>query len=1667
MRGATFGLVAASAIFGCASTAHAFHADALSHRDTLEDGAGLELLATHGFIAEPSGYRANGANARLVSRCLSLPQPSGAQLTAWSFLDLNLRDLGAAIATVAVEDCAGVPLIGPSPLSEGCNSLDLSGLDAIARPNLRLVVQVSGPGPLVDDWAVHGRSSGLSILSVVPSDPEVDSGGTISFAAALSASGLALESAEVHFDLQAINDLGDNNDDGLATDAEEDYGDGLRSYRPLTFVSAGAGPSGEAPATPLAGADSGAIAWDLQDLPAGWAGALSFTLAVPRGYVDGKTVAARAELTLGARSACGIYDNRHTFSVTSPTVTVRSVDGSFLETGSDTSFVGPGAQGIQLLSYWRNSVAAWSNPSDREGVDFLISSVGDCTPTFAEHEVLEDGDWPINALVVPPGPAGTAFGTFSFHADRLSYQDSLAGLLRVRFNVPSSCPAGSEVRFLVEASGVRPTWSDSQEVRFLVEESYCRGVERRGERLMSGGDTNYSPFPGWPERYVAGGSLRAGEWFMYNLVGGLWDSRTHSVGLAHSYGLATITPGLTFHGVRAQADSLFADRLYKDCSGGAPIPGSVGFVHGQDPPHPAWRPVALDFDGAPFDRPHDPADPRAVVGPGCRLLLVKDGDSPPWQGPDFGFFNADGIFRVCDGNFSCNEPNDGAVLSLLPTVVYTHERSSSPGGVDHDCGATPGIDYFKETRAWPRIYALPRTGSIEAGSVLEVDLVPENDNRASAAPLARYGLDLGGLRDAVELEQVTGLVITDGFLAPSPDQNGPGSLCDPAAIVFVPPDAATCLGAGPGSAACYAHFQLPDGCQPPNGWGLNVAADAEHDDYRPIFNLRLRLPIRRTLRPGQALPLVAEVRQTTSELLGPDNGVAPDRWSPDNYRAEVQVEIVGNPSLGVRASGPSAWPLGGTFVDVVEVENRANVALDGAYVVIWLPRAGQNGSSFTPTYGPAYLERGAAFVNLEIGDQPSCWSDPLGSTWVSAPLGPSARSGYASESAPIPPEARCLRVTAVGELLPAARLLAAISLQVPNDPNFAEGHLRLRAAAGLYNPQGGPNLAPVESTDADTVVRSQLVVNVEKSGAPDPSRPGWVRWRVVAHNVSGVPVVDLPMQDNLPPGLTFRGLAAPLVSGQSCLTVDCAPSSTLPGGDGGVVAWRVALEPDDGDPSGGPDQSELSLWTEIGPGQPPGQAVENCAEARPPPPGIGNLACASVNASPLVVSKGVEVTPDRGGAPPVVIEGQGQLHYRIQVESRAVAPHYLRIFDRLPQGTRYLQGSLRIDGATASDTLLSGDTLDLSYPGPVTPGQQVTVELSVQLLAGAPLGVISNVAYAQSCEVAAVASTCGLAVPSPPASAMVERDDEDPDGDGLDNHEEGEEGTDPNDPDTDNDGLNDGEEVDLGTDPLDADTDDDGIADGEEVDPGEDGYITDPLDPDSDDDGLLDGVETGADPVPGGNSDGNGTPYEGTNPGFRPDLDPNTRTNPVDPDTDGGGVPDGEEDADHDGEQDPDERDPNDPSDDIPAQCGDGDLDPGETCDDGNHLAGDGCAADCQVEPGWSCQGAPSVCVDGVADPDGDGVPNGQDNCDLVPNRDQGDADGDGLGNLCDPDWVDPALNPGDGSANLAEGCRCSTGQVEGRLGLGPWGLIGLVWLMRRRRSPLGPLRHDLVDPQP
>ncbi|MBZ5711117.1 DUF4215 domain-containing protein [Nannocystis pusilla] len=92
--------------------------------------------------------------------------------------------------------------------------------------------------------------------------------------------------------------------------------------------------------------------------------------------------------------------------------------------------------------------------------------------------------------------------------------------------------------------------------------------------------------------------------------------------------------------------------------------------------------------------------------------------------------------------------------------------------------------------------------------------------------------------------------------------------------------------------------------------------------------------------------------------------------------------------------------------------------------------------------------------------------------------------------------------------------------------------------------------------------------------------------------------------------------------------------------------------------------------------------------------------------------------------------------------------------------------------------------------------------------------------------------------------------------------------------------------------------------------------------------------------------------------------------------------------------------------------CGDGDLNPGEQCDDGNDVAGDGCENNCTTTPGKKCG-------DGTKDPDED--------CD-----DGNNIDGDGCEANCrlpvTMECGDGELNPGeqcdDGNTMSGDGCE-------------------------------------------
>ncbi len=120
---------------------------------------------------------------------------------------------------------------------------------------------------------------------------------------------------------------------------------------------------------------------------------------------------------------------------------------------------------------------------------------------------------------------------------------------------------------------------------------------------------------------------------------------------------------------------------------------------------------------------------------------------------------------------------------------------------------------------------------------------------------------------------------------------------------------------------------------------------------------------------------------------------------------------------------------------------------------------------------------------------------------------------------------------------------------------------------------------------------------------------------------------------------------------------------------------------------------------------------------------------------------------------------------------------------------------------------------------------------------------------------------------------------------------------------------------------------------------------------------------------------------------------------PEPPEVDAGIELDGSVDADIDAARRPDAG--RDASVDAPAAppCGNGRLDEGEACDDGNIVAHDGCSSSCAVERGWTCDGEPSVCEATC----GDGLlAEGAEVCD-----DHNTDDHDGCSSLCvvEPGW--------------------------------------------------------------
>lgn len=101
-----------------------------------------------------------------------------------------------------------------------------------------------------------------------------------------------------------------------------------------------------------------------------------------------------------------------------------------------------------------------------------------------------------------------------------------------------------------------------------------------------------------------------------------------------------------------------------------------------------------------------------------------------------------------------------------------------------------------------------------------------------------------------------------------------------------------------------------------------------------------------------------------------------------------------------------------------------------------------------------------------------------------------------------------------------------------------------------------------------------------------------------------------------------------------------------------------------------------------------------------------------------------------------------------------------------------------------------------------------------------------------------------------------------------------------------------------------------------------------------------------------------------------------------------------------------------------------------EGCDDGNRVAWDGCSHQCQIEPGWVCEGEPSVCTslcgNGVRDP-GETCDDAELNSDLWSPQRHCNVDCSGTGAYCGDGLIDGDEECDDDRMNSdteADACR-------------------------------------------
>ncbi len=1283
--------------------------DAYAYLDEFEDNIGLNNAESHDVSVSPAGgLIAGSATAVAVSECVQLPQPAGGTFLNWSFAQVERSGLG----TVDIQTCDGQVLKSRMNMVEDIRT--------IASDRIRLVWNADEAGATLKSWSLHGESSGVTRIQVIPVHTDPNAGETITFKIQVGSTGAITHNSRLIFSLDAVNGLHTPNvDDGLAQDAETVYQNTVVPTRPLTFVHASTAQNGVIPETPGDGAASGSIVWNLGTLSDGSSMEVLVDLRIPQGYKNENTIKANAVLEYGVSTE---YQMQKEVVSSQATVHSKPMPVDFRAWGpAEVLANGTFVDRYVIMRQHDTDVA------DVENVTISITAINGCAAILKgmdinsqyPYQILDDHS--LNASLEQND-------TIRIHFDRVSSENGVE--IRTEVQAPSSCPGldFGGVCEVIDLETQATTTTQTQTITHTVDENTVK-VCRDPWTMASGvhlelGKKNRKDY-GNP-------AFEAGDYFVQWIKGGA----KHTITLDHSYKVIELPSGMTFHGLYPQSVKGLS-RLYKNC-GTAPEPDAPEFNH-NDPTRSGWMPVEMTWDGEPFSNWSDINDPKSVIGPGCRLLEVKDQDQPTTE------LSVEYLMRICDGSYGCAEPRDGDKFSYPRISAYSYETTTNASGAAHRCKTWHQYSFYKGSYSHPSLQITAENNRVPAGQMMQLTVQPQNSCAASQYVNGIWAVNLFHLREFIDLNDLQADVVGN---VPQTNENIQGQGCDIEQIKqsFHAPDPVRCANAAsPDDPACLAWWDVPAACQPSEYcWGRG-------DDYRLLLNAS----VLNTTPSDTDIEVTAEARTHDLSRLCSDN-VAPGHR--ESYCIDsTSIAIVGTPGLDGAKTGPALQRAGGSVVYNLGMVNYGNTPNNGWYLVDQLPKNGMNRSEFTPIYDKVFLAQGMEDIVVETSADSSCFTNPLAGTWTAMALQPTVRAGYQSETInALAPSAVCVRIrrnpNAHGDFMPGDRILAALDVTIPDDPALNGTRLFNRALVGAAAFDGITpilKVAPVETVNVRTMVSNTVAVALEKTVEFEQTRPGYVKWKLHLRNVSGNAATNISLTDDLPHDMLYAGLADPLPAGWQLVT---QPET---GSSGQLQLLINRLHAYDGVPELGEDEGVISFWTRLQSDVQAGASIENCATAAPSN-GIGDQSCASAVVPNVSVLKEQTVIDRDAGTAGINVNPGDVFSYLITATNLLDQAVFFTVFDQLDAYVDYVAGTLTINNATATDSLFSGGLLDYQYANPVNPNESLTLRFDVQVQDIAPAGrSIENIAIVNACLNPVDPSSCQLPIPSNPVMVHV------------------------------------------------------------------------------------------------------------------------------------------------------------------------------------------------------------------------------------------------------------------------------------------------------------------------